>query len=131
MIVKKFFRNKKIANVLFVSVFIPYLLLCLTMGGFHSRTHNTEHCGVEPSTVFNNTANEEIPASVFAFYHDSETCQICQWLKTHSAPIRFLSPESLYECVYTRNVYYSNPDLSSFYIHKFAIRPPPYLFCVS
>lgn len=131
MIVKNFFRNKKIANGFFVTVLLPYILLCLTMGGFHNGINNTKHCGGVPFAEFNNTSNEEINAPVFVSYHDSESCQICQWLKTHSIPMRFLLPESRPEYLYSRDVSYSNPDLSSFFTHKFAIRPPPYFFCIS
>lgn len=126
MPLKYFTKNKNLANILFVSILLPYLLLCLTMGGFHDSIFNTKHSNHTHQFSSQNSANiTEIGVLESASQHDSETCQICQWLKTLSTVIQFLLPDPQFDYICNNFVYYSNPVLPSLSIQKFTIRPPP------
>jgi hypothetical protein len=126
-----FIKNKNLANVLFVSTLIPYLLLCLTLGGFHTNLFNTRECHHGQHFAAHETINtSHIKTSEDVYQHNSETCQICQWLKTPSTAVQFLSLDTQCECVHINFVYYSNPPLSSLPIHNFTIRPPPTFSCL-
>ena len=125
-----FIRNKNLANILFVSTLIPYLLLCLTLGGFHTNLFNTQDCHHGQRFALHETINtSHIETSEDVYQHDSETCQICQWLKTPSTSVQFLSLDIQCECTYISLVYYSDPILPSLPIHNFTIRPPPAFSC--
>jgi len=132
---KYFIRNKNRTNILFVSTLLPYLLLCLTLGGFHNSFLNTQHCNHRQHPIAHNTIDtshtSHIEVSENGYQHDSETCQICQWLKTPSTSVQFLSLNTPCECTYINLVYYSDPTLPSLPIHNFTIRPPPSFSCFS
>lgn len=131
MPLKYFRKNKKLANNVFVCILLPYLLLCLTIGGFHDSIFKAQHCTHTQQSAFNIIDDTPIEIWADASEHNSETCQICQWLKTPSTLIRFLLPEIQLECVCTKFVRRSNPLLPSLSIHKFTIRPPPSFACFS
>lgn len=127
MPLKYFRKNKTLANNVFVSVLLPYLLLCLTIGGFHDSILTTQHCTHTQQPATNDTDTTQIGVCKNASEHNSETCQICQWLKTPSTLIRFLLPDTQFQCICIKFVCRSNPLLPSLSIHKFTIRPPPSL----
>ncbi len=129
MPLRYFNKKRNLANILFVSILLPYLLLCLTMGGFHDTILNNLHCNHTQQITSNNTDSLCIVASEDVPQHNSETCQICQWLKTPSLSMEFLLPDTQFECIHTGVICYFNPILSSSSIHRFTIRPPPSLPC--
>lgn len=124
-------KNKTLANKLFISILIPYLLLCLTIGGFHNGIFSARHCNHERESVYKYTDNQQIRISGNSSQHNSETCQICQWLKTPSNLKQFLSHDMRFDCVYINLVCHPNPILPSLFIQRFTIRPPPAFSCIS
>lgn len=121
--------NKNLVNTLFVSILIPYLLLCLTMGGFHDSIFSARHCNHAQEFVSNYTECQQIRISGSASQHNSETCQICQWLKTPSSLVQFLSLDTYFGCVCINPAFNYNPVIPPLSIHKFTIRPPPSFSC--
>ena len=124
----QFIRKKSLSNTLFASLFIPYLLLCLTVGGFHDSIFSGRHCNHTQESVSHST-EQQIRISGNPSQHNSETCQICQWLKTPSNLRQFLLHDMRFDCVYINLVCYSNPILPSLFIQRFTIRPPPAFSC--
>ena len=124
----QFIRKKSLSNTLFASLFIPYLLLCLTVGGFHDSIFSVRHCNHTQESVSHST-EQQIRISGNPSQHNSETCQICQWLKTPSSLRQFLLHDMRFDCVYINLVCYSNPILPSLFIQRFTIRPPPAFSC--
>ena len=127
----QFIRKKSLANNLFASIFIPYLLLCLTMGGFHDSIFSVRHCNHTQKSLSHSTDDQQIRISENSSQHNAETCQICQWLKTPSNLKQFLLHNMRFDCVYINLACHSNPILPSLFIQKFTIRPPPAFSCFS
>jgi len=121
-------KNKNLVNKLFASILTPYLLLCLTVGGFHDSIFSVRHCNHTQESVSHST-EQQIRVSGNPSQHNSETCQICQWLKTPSNLKQFLLHDMRFDCVYVSLACHSNPILPSLFIHKFTIRPPPAFSC--
>ncbi len=131
MPLNSFARKKRLSDILLVSVLLPYLLLCLTMGGFHEGVLNTGHCGHAQQSPSHDADGPQICASADTAQHNPETCQICQWLKTPSTSAQFLPVDAQFGCIYANFACYSNPVLPSLTIHGFTIRPPPFFTCFS
>lgn len=131
---KYFIKNKRLTNILFVSAILPYLVLCLILGGIHNSFLNTQYCNHKQHPIAHNAIDtsytSHLEVSENGYQHDSETCQICQWLKTPSTSVQFLSLNIQRECIHIRLVYYSDPTIPSLPIHKFTIRPPPSISCL-
>ncbi len=124
-----FIRNNYLKKKLFAFILLPYLLLCLTIGGFHESIFNSSHGDHSQQLASRNTDNLPIGILKDSNRHSSETCQICQWLKTPSSLIQFLSLDTHFTCICNSLVCYSNPVLPLLSIHKFTIRPPPFFSC--
>ncbi|MBI4221084.1 MAG: hypothetical protein HY607_00170 [Planctomycetes bacterium] len=124
-------KNKNLANNLFASIFIPYLLLCLTVGGFHDSIFSVRHCNHTQESLSHSADDQQIRISGNPSQHNSETCQICQWLKTPSNLKQFLLHDMRFDCIYINLVCHSNPILPSIFIQRFTIRPPPAFSCIS
>lgn len=133
MLLKYFIKNKKVANTLFATAFLPYLLICLTMGGAHGSffSNSNSHCDHTRQSISHKTGDAHIENTATVYRHDSETCQICQWLKTPSYSVKIPMLNSHLEGVYFRSFSYANLVLPSLSINKFTIRPPPVLTCFS
>lgn len=121
-----FIRNKNLAN----TILLPYLFLCLTMGGFHDGIFTAKHCNHAQQSVDHHTIGDlQIGVLENIYQHNSETCQICQWLKTPSTLVQFLLLDTSSDCVCNSFVYYFDPIIPCLSIHKFTIRPPPSFSC--
>ncbi|MDR4507758.1 MAG: hypothetical protein MRJ65_05895 [Candidatus Brocadiaceae bacterium] len=124
-------NNKTRTNVLFVVMLLPYILLSLTMGGFHQgllhlqdkHSHNHQ---LKPDSA---TGASHFSTIETASHHDADTCGICQWLKTPSNPASFFPAHAQFGCVFTCLTRYCPPFISTSPIHKFTIRPPPTFSC--
>lgn len=126
MPIKCFSRNKYLANILFTFFILPYLILSLTMGGYHDSILNARNCNHAQKTVSSVVDNLQVGILEDTLKHNPETCQICQWLKTQTTLTHFLLLDTQFDYVCINAVYHSNPVLASLSIHKFTIRPPPY-----
>lgn len=131
MSLKYFIKDKNIKNTIFVFILLPYLVLCLTVGGFHNGFPFSRQCNHVQQLASHKTDYAQIATFKNISQHDSETCQICQWLKTPSTLIPFLLLDTDFEFVCINLVRYSNPIFSLLSIHKFTIRPPPSFSCFS
>lgn len=121
-------RSKKFANITFLTFLIPYLLLTLTMGGFHNGGFGISDCNHAQTFVFDETTDAQIQHQEETNQHDPETCQICQWLKSSSITSQFFTYDAFFGNVFvvSASSYHALPAIS---IHKFTIRPPPiYLY---
>jgi hypothetical protein len=134
MPLKQFNRKKDIYHILFVSFLIPYLLLCLTLGGFHDGI-GASHCNHGQQSgchdYHDNACFQPVGNLDDVSQHNSETCQICQWLKTPSAIVQLLTTDAQFDFACASPPQNSNPVLPSLSIHKFTIRPPPSSSCLS
>lgn len=123
-------KNKRITNILFVSTILPYLLLCLTLGGFHNSFLNTQHCNHRQHPLsqkaIDTSYTSHIEVSENGYQHNAETCQICQWLKTPSTVVQFLTLDTQFDFVCVNAVCHSNSAFPHLSIGKFTIRPPPF-----
>ena len=124
-------KNKNLKDTLSVFVFLPYLILCITMGGFHNSFFKTHHCEYREQLSSQNTDSPHLETSEGGTHHNSETCQICQWLKTPSTVIHFLFIDNKFEYVCTNPVRYNIAVIISLTVHRFTIRPPPLFSCFS
>lgn len=129
MLLRYFHKKRKLTNTIFISILLPYLLLCITMGGFHNSNFNPHHCDHTPHLTSDTPDDARIVALKSVSRHNAETCQICQWLKSPSTSIHFLLSNTQFDFIYTRTANHSNPVLPSLSIHKFTIRPPPASTC--
>lgn len=129
MTLMNFNRKKNVGNIFFVSLLVPYILLCLTMGGFHGGVFSSNHCNHELKNGsygnHDNNGCQLIGTRDDITQHDSETCQICQWLKTPSASVPFLTVDAHFDFVCVSSPRDFNTILPSLSIHKYTIRPPP------
>lgn len=135
MLLKHFNRKRDIGNIFFVALIIPYLLLCLTMGGFHEGISGANHCSHDlQSGSYGNHDDAGcrlVEKRDTIAQHDSETCQICHWLKTPSASESFLTVDAQFGFVCIRSPGNFKLLLPSLSIQKFTIRPPPAGSCFS
>lgn len=122
---KYFNRKKKVSDILFVSFFLPYFLLCITLGEVHEGNKHCTHVNQTGTQSQNCPDGLQVEVVNDSSKHDTETCQICQWLKTPSTPGQMLSDNTLSDCVCIRPSCYSNPLIPPLSIHRFTIRPPP------
>lgn len=128
MLLKYFNKKKKLSDILFVSFLLPYFLLCITIGGLHEGIFNDKHCShAQQSGSKSPGTTVDLQDGILkdVTQHDSETCQICQWLKTPSTSLQLLLHDSHFDCICVKPVCPSNPVIPSLSIHKFTIRPPP------
>lgn len=134
MSLKYFTGNKSLANTLFVFIFLPYILLCLTMGGFHDGLFIAKQCDheLQPGSHDNhdNAGCLQVGDGDNVPRHDPGACQICQWLKTPSTFAQLLMADTHFDFVCLSPPRNSNPILPSLSIHKFTIRPPPSSSCL-
>jgi len=129
MPLKCFIRNKNLANILFASIILPYLILSLTVGGFHNSIFNAKNCNHAQKSVSSDVDSLQVGVLEDTSKHNPETCQICQWLKTPTALTQLLSLDTKFEYVCINTICHSNPVLASLSIQKFTIRPPPSFSC--
>ena len=117
-------QNKKFINTSVLTFLIPYLLLTLTVGGFHNGSFGASECEHTQDHVVEETTGTQIKHQEDAGQHNPETCQICQWLKTSSLTCQFLTFETFAGITSIISAP-THSVLTSTTIHKLTIRPPP------
>ena len=117
-------QNKKFINISVLTFLIPYLLLTLTVGGFHNGSFGASECEHTQPHVVEETTGAQIKHHEDAGQHNPETCQICQWLKTSSLTCQFLTFETFAGITSTISAP-THAVISLTTIHKLTIRPPP------
>lgn len=125
MLPSLFLRSNALINRDLSVGIVFYLLLCLTLGGFHDCGCNAGQGNHAHHVVCENNGVAQLGISDDDLWHDSETCQMCQWLKDPSsaAPSVFWNTYFVFKgnCI----VNFSTPVLTFFPVYKFTIRPPP------
>ncbi|HJW86494.1 MAG TPA: hypothetical protein VJ440_07670 [Candidatus Brocadiaceae bacterium] len=127
-LLKNLIKNKGFTSPVVVFLLLPYLFLCLTLGGLHENIINGKHCGHSLQPV---SAPHDAPVALSGSMvqdssrHDAATCQVCQWLKTPSTPGQIFLDNTHFDYVIVRPVCYSNPIIPTLPLRKFTIRPPP------
>jgi len=121
-------KNKKLTDILLTTLLIPYLLLVITMGGFHDiiTAKECEHINFKSGNEF----NIQIQDRKIIDQHDSDSCQICQWLKTSPTSTCFPSFETKLGCAVYTSALLACPFLPTLSIDKYTIRPPPSFSCI-
>lgn len=122
---KNFIGNKNLASAIFISIFIPYFVICVTLGGFHDSFFHASQCNQLRQCAPQDSKDDQGIILEDTSQHNSDTCQICQWFKMPSPPASFLSFDIHSGCIHASLISYSNPVLSLSPVHKFTIRPPP------
>ena len=125
MLPNHFFRSKILTDRRFIAVFILYLILCLTMGGFHAGNCNDDQCSQAQQLVPDNTDDVQLGILDDDLLHNSETCKICQWLKDSSSLAQFVFLVAHLDFIHKSSTNFPLPVLPCFLVHKFTIRPPP------
>ncbi len=120
-----YFHREILTNRRFVAIFLSYLILCLTVGGFHDSICNVSQCNHVQQLVSDNNDVVQLGILDDVLRHDSETCQICQWLKDSSSLAQFVFRDKHFVFIGKSLKSFSNPVLPFFPIYKFTIRPPP------
>ena len=67
-------------------ILVPYVILCITAGGFHALNEAAFHGhSVEKIHSENAVVNADTPGNSTLFFcyndHNEDTCAICKWLK--------------------------------------------------
>jgi hypothetical protein len=90
------FKSKQGFKKLSVFVLVPYIILCLTAGGFHAfdeyayHNHNSDSCHSEKTDSDAGKAGNS--KSAFCRNdHSEDNCIICKWLK--STPKKIQIPQ--------------------------------------
>lgn len=81
-----FFKSKQRFKKLSILLLVPYIILCITAGGFHAfdksafHGHNVEKTHSEDTVLNADTVDNSAP---FFCYndHNEDDCIICKWLK--------------------------------------------------
>ena len=81
-----FFKSKQKLKRLSILLLAPYIILCITAGGFHAldesafHGHSVEKTHSEDTVLNADTADNSAP---FFCYndHNEDDCIICKWLK--------------------------------------------------
>jgi hypothetical protein len=126
MLLRDFFRKKILTNRWFIGILLPYLLWCLTVGGFQDSCCHNDHGNYVQQLVSDNTNDIQVGVLDDFLRYDSETCQICEWLKDSPALPEFviLNIHADFICNSLKDII-PNPVFSYFSTRKFTIRPPP------
>jgi len=122
-------RSKKLS----VLVLVPYIILCITAGGFHAfdknayHDHNTanNHHSENISSVTNKTSGNS--PTLCDNDHSEDNCIICKWLKHTPKKIqlalntRSFIPDASGLCLNNRQAYYFLNN------HRYHSRAPPFI----
>ena len=123
------FNSKQRSKILSILVLVPYIVLCITAGGFHafdeSAYHNhTDNYHSENTVSVINDNDNSTPILCYND-HNEDNCIICKWLKSSPKKIqlslntsRFM-PNTSGLCLNDRQSYYF---LNNW---KFHSRSPP------
>lgn len=123
--------SKKRFKRLSILVLVPYVILCITAGGFHAfdesayHNHTDNHHSENTACTINDVGNT---APILCDNdHNEENCIICKWLKSSPKKIQLSLDASQFKpntsglCLNDRQSYYF---LNSW---KFHSRSPPFI----
>ena len=88
------YSSKKRFKKLSILVLIPYFILCVTAGGFHSfdktadHSHTDNYHSENTVSVINDYGNSNSSPILCYNDHNEDNCIICKWLKSTSRKIQ-------------------------------------------
>ncbi len=112
-----FFKSKQRFKKLSILLLVPYIILCITAGGFHAfdesafHGHNVEKAHSGGSDLNADTADNNAP--IFCYNdHNEDDCIICKWLKHAPKRVQLLMdvpsfiPDTSGLCTNKQQAYY-------------------------
>ena len=80
-----FLKSKHRFRRLSILILIPYFILCITAGGFHSFDHKAYHGHAGSNQTVSDVSNSEQPGNSTPIFcdndHSADNCIVCKWLK--------------------------------------------------
>lgn len=108
-----FFKTKQRFKKLSILLLVPYIILCVTAGGFHAFDKSAFHGHSVEKTHSENTATAENSSPIFCYNdHNEDDCIICKWLKHApkkvqlSMDVSSFIPDTSGLCVNKQQTYY-------------------------
>lgn len=111
------FKSKQRFKRLSILFLIPYVILCVTAGGFHAfdksafHGHSVEKTHREDTVSNTDTADNSAP--IFCYNdHNEDDCIICKWLKHTPKKVRLplsvssFIPDTSGLCINKQQAYY-------------------------
>ncbi len=94
------FNSKQRFRKLSILVLVPYIILCITAGGFHAFDesayhHHTDNYHSENTVSDINDSGNSTPILCYND-HNEDNCIICKWLKSTSRKIQLSLNTSLF-----------------------------------
>ncbi len=125
-----FFRTKQKLKKLSILFLVPYIILCITAGGFHAFDESAFHGhSVEKKYSENTVLNADTADNSAPFFcyndHNEDDCTICKWLKHApkkvqlSMDVSSFIPDTSGLCLNKQQAYYF------LNIGKYQSRAPP------
>jgi hypothetical protein len=124
------FKSKQRFKLLSILLLVPYIILCITAGGFHAfdeyvyHDHNPVSCHSEKTdSDADNASNSK--ATLCYNDHSEDKCIICKWLK--STPKKIQIPQVVSHCIADVSVLYANDQQAYYFLKtgKYHSRSPP------
>ena len=126
------FRLKQKSKKLSILLLVPYIILCITAGGFHAFDKNAYH-DHDPANYYHSEnissdTNKTSDNTHTLCYndHSEDNCIICKWLKSTPKKIQLslnashFIPDSSGLCIIYQQTYYFFKD------GKYHSRSPPF-----
>jgi len=94
------FNSKQRFKKLSILVLVPYIILCITAGGFHAfdetayHNHTDNHHSENTVSVINDNGNST--PILCGNDHNEDNCIICKWLKNTPKKIQLSLDSSLF-----------------------------------
>ncbi|MBZ0110653.1 MAG: hypothetical protein K8F52_18525 [Candidatus Scalindua rubra] len=111
------FKSKQKLKKLSILFLAPYIILCITAGGFHAFDESAfhGHC-VEKTHSENTVSNAETANNSAPFFcyndHNEDDCVICKWLKHAPKKVQLpmdvssFIPDTSGSCINKQQAYY-------------------------
>ncbi|MBT6231041.1 MAG: hypothetical protein HOI47_30760 [Candidatus Scalindua sp.] len=112
-----YFKSKQKLRRLSILLLAPYIILCITAGGFHAfdessfHGHSAENTHSENTVLNAGTADNSTP--IFCYNdHNEDDCTICKWLKHApkrvqlSMDVSSFIPDTSGLCINKQQTYY-------------------------
>ena len=112
-----YFKSKQKLRRLSILLLAPYIILCITAGGFHAFDESAFHGhSVEKNHSENTVSNADTADNSAPFFcynvHNEDDCTICEWLKHApkrvqlSMDVSSFIPDTSGLCINKQQTYY-------------------------
>ncbi|MFQ5713858.1 MAG: hypothetical protein ACE5GU_07495 [Candidatus Scalinduaceae bacterium] len=124
------FKLKQRFKKLSIFVLVPYIILCITAGGFHAFDKNAYHDhnsnGYHSEKTDSNARNTSNSNPILCYNdHSEDNCIICKWLK--STPKKIQIPQVVSHFISDVSGLYANDQLAYYFFKSCRHNPrsPP------